>query len=161
MTTFLKYLFFSQKSTFLKFWKPIWLSIPRGLWPYNFFPDILILRGQNHENITREIFARHRIAIWGLRSARIKNMKKTDPHFFQKKWGSVFFNFLIWALLRPQIAIRRHANISRVIIHIRIVLNNAKYLITWSNFVGFGNSRYQQKPEIISYAFEHFPCRWQ
>ena len=35
--------------------------------------------------ITREIFARRRIAIWGLRSARIKKLKKTDPHFFWKK----------------------------------------------------------------------------
>ena len=85
MTTFLKCLFFSQNSTFLKFWKPIWLSIPRGLWPYNFFRDILILRGQNNENITREKIAKIRIAIWGLRSARIKKLKKTDPHFFPKK----------------------------------------------------------------------------
>ena len=46
--------------------------------------------GQNHENIKREIFARRRIAIWGLRSARIKNMKKTDPHFFQKKMWVCF-----------------------------------------------------------------------
>ena len=35
--------------------------------------------------ITREIFARRRIAIWGLRSARIKKLKKTDPNFFSKK----------------------------------------------------------------------------
>ena len=45
----------------------------------------MILRGQNHENITREIIAKIRIAIWGLRSARIKKLKKTDPHFFSKK----------------------------------------------------------------------------
>ena len=107
--------FLSQNSTFLKFLKPIWLRIPWRLWPYKFFPDILILRGQNHENITRKIFARHQIAIWGLRSAQIKNMKKTDPPFFQKKCGSVFFNFLIQALLRPQIAIRQRAHISLVI----------------------------------------------
>jgi len=90
LTTFLKCLFFSQNSTFLKFWKPIWLSIPRGLWPYNFFRDILILRGQNNENITREKIAKIRIAIWGLRSARIKKLKKTDPHFFSKKMGVCF-----------------------------------------------------------------------
>ena len=72
-----------------------------------------------------------------------------------------FFNFFIPALLRPQIAIGQSANISRVIIHIRIVLSNAKYLITWSNFVIFGNSRYQQNLEIIFYAFVWFLCRWQ
>merc|ERR1711954_545755 len=47
-----------------------------------FCPDIVILRGQNHENITREIIAKIRIAVWGLRSARIKKLKKTDPNFF-------------------------------------------------------------------------------
>ena len=36
---------------FLKFQKPILLRIPRGLWSYNFFQDILILRGQNNEKI--------------------------------------------------------------------------------------------------------------
>ena len=92
----------------------MWLSIPRGLWPYNFFRHIFILRGPNNENITREKIAKIRIAIRGLRSARIKKMKKTDPNFFQKKWRSVFYNFLIWVLLRPQIAIRRRATISRV-----------------------------------------------
>ena len=60
-----------------------------------------------------KIVVRRRIAIWGLRSARIKKLKKTDPHFF--KWESVFYNFLIWALLKPQIAIRWRANISRII----------------------------------------------
>ena len=32
-----------------------------------------------------KIVARRRIAIWGLRSARIKKLKRTDPHFFQNK----------------------------------------------------------------------------
>ena len=73
---------------------------------------------------------------------------QTDSHNLSHTFthSSQTFHF-IWALLRPQIVIRRRANISRVIIHIRIVLNNAKYLITWSNFVGFGNSRYQQNQE--------------
>ena len=31
---------------------------------------------------THKIVARRRIAIWGLRSARIKKLKKTDPHYF-------------------------------------------------------------------------------
>ena len=74
-----------------------------------------------------------------MRSNHVSDQEENRPIFFPKKWGSVFLNFLIQALLRPQIAIRQHVNISRVIIHIRIVLNNAKYLITWSNFVGFGN----------------------
>ena len=112
MTTFLKCLFFSQNSTFLKFWKPIWLSIPRGLWPYNFFPDILILRGQNNENITREKIAKIRIAIWGLRSAWIKKLKKIDPHYIFKKRGSALFNFFIRGTVWSQIAIRRRATIS-------------------------------------------------
>ena len=43
-----------------------------------------------------------------------KSWRKQTPIFFQKKWGSVFYNFLIRALLRPQIAIRRRATISRV-----------------------------------------------
>ena len=85
---------------------------------------------------------------------RSKSWRKQTPIFFQKKCGSVFFNFLIRALLRPQIAIRRPANISCVMIHIWIVLNNAKY------FVIFVNSRYQQNPEIISHAFVHFLCRF-
>ena len=38
----------------------------------------------------REISARRRIAIWGLRSAQIKKLKKTDPHFFWKKMGVCF-----------------------------------------------------------------------
>ena len=88
-----------------------------------FFPVVLIIRGQNHENITCEKIVCRRISIWGT----------------------------IWW----------RANISHVIIHIRIVWNNAKYLITWSDFVRFANSRYQHNLEIISYAFGHFLCRWQ
>ena len=46
---------------------------------------------------------------------QLKSWRKQPPIFFQKKWGSVFFNFLIQALLRPQIAIQQRANISPVI----------------------------------------------
>ena len=42
-----------------------------------------------------------------------KSWRKQTLIFFQKKLGYVFYNFLIWALLRPQIAIRRRATISR------------------------------------------------
>ena len=44
-----------------------------------------------------------------------KSWRKQTYIFFWKKWGSVFFMFLIWALLRPQIVIRRRFDISRVI----------------------------------------------
>ena len=50
---------------------------------------------------THKIVACRWIAIWGLRSAWIKNWRKQTLIFFQKKLGSVFFNFLIWALWRP------------------------------------------------------------
>ena len=83
---------FKPQLNFLEFWAPILLSIPRGLWPYNFFPDVLILRGQNYENITHEKFARHRIAIWGLRSAWIQKLKKTQPYL--KNWG--LFSSTFW-----------------------------------------------------------------
>ena len=44
-----------------------------------------------------------------------KSWRKQTHIFFWKKWGSVFFMFLIRALLRPQITIWRRANISHVI----------------------------------------------
>ena len=93
----------------------------------------MILRGQNHENIMREIFSRHQIAICGLRSALIKKLKKTDPNFFRKECGSVFFNFLIRALLRPQIAIRQRTNISRIIFSwfwpLKIKISGKNYMV--------------------------------
>ena len=70
---------------FLTFQKPIQLTIPRGLWPHKFLSDILIWRGPNLEKCTREIIVRCPIKIWGLRSAQIKKLKKTDPNFFWKK----------------------------------------------------------------------------
>ena len=45
---------------------------------------------------------------------RIKKLKKTDTHFFGKKFGSVFFNFLIQGMVWSQILIPRHATISHV-----------------------------------------------
>ena len=75
---------------FLTFQKPIQLTIPRGLWPHKFLSDILIWRGPNLEKCTREIIVQCPIKIWGLRSAQIKKLKKTDPHFFQKKMGVCF-----------------------------------------------------------------------
>ena len=65
------------------------LNIQRGLWTYNFFPDIFILSGQNDENIMREIFLHHRIAIVGLRRAWIKKLKK-KTHFFPKMMNVCF-----------------------------------------------------------------------
>ena len=73
-----------RRTTILCVWKYIfWKSQNIRSWMH--FSHILILRGQNNENITRDIFARRWIAIWDLRSARIKKLKKTDPHFFPKK----------------------------------------------------------------------------
>ena len=56
-------------------------------------------------NITREIFARRRITIWGHMSAWIKKLKKTDPNFLLKKMGSVYYNFFIKATIWSQIVI--------------------------------------------------------
>ena len=58
----------------------------------------------------------HTVGLWfeALGVLRSKSWRKETP-FFVKKWGSIFFNVLIRALLRPQIAIRRRANISCVI----------------------------------------------
>ena len=106
---------FKSIINFLTFRKPIRLIIPRGLSPHIFSSDIMIWRGTNLDKFMQEIIVRCWIAISGLRSARIKKLKKTAPIFFFFKWGSVFFNFLIQALLRPQIAIRQLAHISLVI----------------------------------------------
>ena len=77
---------------FLTFINPIWLTIPRGLWPKQKFSDIFIWRSPNLEKFTCEIVARRWIAIWGLRSAWITKLKKTDPHL--KKWGLFSSTFL-------------------------------------------------------------------
>ena len=101
LTEFLDNIFkmsiFRSKFNFFEILKANMVEHPKRLWPYNYFPDILILRGQIHENITREKIVRRRIAIWGVRSAQIKKLNKTDPHFligvccttFQSKhsWG--------------------------------------------------------------------------
>ena len=44
-----------------------------------------------------------------------KSWRKQTPIIFQKKLGSVFFNFLIRGTVGSQIAIRRRATNSRVI----------------------------------------------
>ena len=91
------------------------IRISRELWPYIFLSSgIFILRGLNHEYITHEIFAQWPIHFFGQTVPWIKKLKKTYLHYFWKK-GVCFFNFLIQALLRPQIAIKGRANISRII----------------------------------------------
>ena len=93
----------------------------------------------------REKIAQIWIAIWGLTSAWIKKLKKTDPHL--KKIGSVFYNFLIWVLLRPQIAIRSCATISRVNFsrfgHLQIKISDKIFLghnpLGIVNRIGFWN----------------------
>ena len=74
----------------MTFQKPIQLTIPRGLWPHKFLSDILIWRGPNLEKCTREIIMWCLIKIWGLRSAQIKKLKKTDPLFLFKKMQVCF-----------------------------------------------------------------------
>ena len=46
----------------------------------------------------------HRIAIWGLRSARIEKLEKTDPHFLGKNW-ILFPTFFVQATIWSQIEI--------------------------------------------------------
>ena len=81
---------FQPKINLLTFKNQIWLTILRGLWPKKKLSDIFFWRSPNLEKFTHEIVARRRIAIWGLRSARIKKLKKTDPHFFWKIMGVCF-----------------------------------------------------------------------
>ena len=119
---------FKSIINFLTFRKPIRLIIPRGLSPHIFSSDIMIWRGTNLDKFMQEIIVRCWIAISGLRSARIKIWRKQTPTFFktknqEKKWGYIFFNFLIWALLRPQIEIRWQAIFSRIILSWFLPLN--------------------------------------
>ena len=81
-----------------------------------------------------KIVVRRRIVIWCLRSARIKKLKRTDPNFFSKKMW--VFSLQFFDPSTPK-ASNQNPNISRLIIHIRIVLNNAlsynliKFCHTW------------------------------
>ena len=60
-----------------------------------------------------------------------KNCWKLPPIFF--KWGSVFFNFLIRALLRPNIAIQWCENISHIIFSwcwpLKIKISGKNYMV--------------------------------
>ena len=62
-----------------------------------------------------------------------KSCRKQTLIFFGKKWGSVFFNFLIRALLRPQIAIRIFATFSHIIFSLFWPL---KIKISWKKLYG-------------------------
>ena len=97
--------------------KPLWLSTPRLLWPYNFLPDISILRGQNHENIMHENVLNQELQFEALPCLGSKSWWKLSP-YFSKKWWFVLFNFLIQCTIWSQIAIPRctiisHVNFSR------------------------------------------------
>ena len=72
-----------------------------------------------------------------------KSWRKQTLIFFQKKWGSVFFNFLIRALLRPQIAIRCCATI--LCVWKIYFWENDKILITLAIHVPFWSLRYLWK----------------
>ena len=69
------------------------------------------------------------------------------PPFLWKKWDCAIFNFLIWVLLRPQIAIRSCATISRVNFsrfgHLQIKISDKIFLghnpLGIFNRSGFGN----------------------
>ena len=87
--------YFSQSSTFLKFQKPIWLRIPRGLWPYDFFEDFFILRGQNHKIITHGMVTWWQILIWGQTMPWIKKFKNIDSHFKDK--NGCMFSSCFWS----------------------------------------------------------------
>ena len=95
---------FQPIMNFLTFQKPIWLTILRGLWPKKIFrcfylkePKSWNIYGWNSCGMLDRNFRPYEC--WD------QKVWKTDPHFFLKKWGSVFFSFLIWAFLRPKIAI--------------------------------------------------------
>ena len=97
--------------------KPLWLSTPRLLWPYNFLPYISILRGQNHENIMHENVLNQELQFEALPCLGSKSWWKLSP-YFSKKWWFVLFNFLIQCTIWSQIAIPcctiiSHVNFSR------------------------------------------------
>ena len=78
------------------------------------FSYIMILKGPNIETFTNEKVAWWRIGIWDQILPWIKMLTKTDPHFSKKRWGSVFFNFLIQGMVWSHIAIHCFAIISCV-----------------------------------------------
>ena len=107
----------------------------------------MILRGQNNENITREKSRKFGSQFEALGVLGSKSWRKQTLIFFQKKLGSVFYNFLIRALLRPQIAIQSCATISRVNFsrfgHLQIKISDKIFLghnpLGIFNRSGFGN----------------------
>ena len=106
---------FKPKFNFFKFLKPIRLSIPGGFWPCNFFPDILILRGQNYKIIGVKKLQAMTLQFEALGVLESKSWRKETPILNQKQnWGLFSLTFFIQALLRPQIAIQCHATILRV-----------------------------------------------
>ena len=96
---------FNTIFNFLALKKPIRLIILRGLGSHNFLSDILIWKGPKSS----------KIYVWYsgvLTNSNLRPDSASDKKSWQKqtpiflKRGSVFFNFLIWALLRPRIQIR-------------------------------------------------------
>ena len=108
LTEFLDNIFkmpiFKPKFTFLKFWKPIWLSIPRGLWPDNFF-RYFDFKCPNHEkNYAWNIPTMdHNLT---LNHASDQRVKETRPPFVLKKnWGLFSLTFLFKARFSPKLRI--------------------------------------------------------
>ena len=94
--------------------------------------------------------------------------------YFLKKLGSVFYNFLIQSLLRPQIVIRRRAIISRVISSLfwplKIQISQKKLFghnpLGMLNHIGFQNfkkvefwlkNRHFKNGQRYSLCKSHFP----
>ena len=101
----------------MKFQNPIWLRILRGLWPYEFWSNILILRGKNL--LKSYVWNSCMVTNQDLRPnhASDKNIVENRPAFFPKKWGSFSFKFLVHGKVWPKITIHHHSTISHVIFH--------------------------------------------
>ena len=85
---------FKPKFNFFKFLKPIRLSIPGGFWPCNFFPDILILRGQNHKIIGVKKLQAMTLQFEALGVLESKSWRKETPILNQKQnWGLFSLTF--------------------------------------------------------------------
>ena len=85
---------FKPKFNFFKFLKPIRLSIPGGFWPCNFFPDILILRGQNYKIIGVKKLQAMTLQFEALGVLESKSWRKETPILNKKKWGLFSLTFL-------------------------------------------------------------------
>ena len=93
----------------------MWLSIPRGLW-LCIFPRYFDFKGPK----SWEYYAWKKSAQLDCnmrpKECLDKKIEENTHPFFSTKWGSVFFNFFIRALLRPQILIWWRAILYHIIL---------------------------------------------